>query len=127
MASMIPRRLDGPSPIWPRALPDANRLHPAYGRFADEFVVLFGEDRHLEGYFDVIATPSLEYAAIKIDTMAGEVIGVLVYPLAAWAVKVHPAWRQAMAPYPSPAVARRIVLDIKDLYDRYGRTPETAS
>ena len=78
--------------------------------------------------FDSIATPGeVDYAAIKIDMGSAAVIGVLVYPLAAWAVERHPEWREATAPNPPPDVARRIVLDIKELYDRYGRTPESAS
>jgi hypothetical protein len=87
--------------------------------------VLFEEGRGREGYFDFIATPDRDYAAIKIDMDSGAVIGVLVYPLAAWAVKRHPAWRNALSPDPPPEIARRIVLDIQELYDRYGRTPES--
>ena len=111
-------------PAWPETIPNADRLRLIYGSFADELVVLFEEGRGCEGYFDFIATPDRDFAAIKIDIDSGAVIGVLVYPLAAWAVKRHPAWRGAMAPNPPPDLARRIVLDIKDLHDRYGLTPE---
>jgi hypothetical protein len=91
-----------------------------YGSFADELVVLFEEGLGREGYFDFIATPDLDDAAIKIDMASGAVIGVLVYPLAAWAVERHPSWRNTLAPKPPPEIARRIVLDIKELCDRYG-------
>ena len=114
-------------PVWPQAVPNADRLRLVYGSIADELVVLFEDGRGSDGYFDFIDTPDLNYAAIKVDMVSGEVIGVLVYPLAAWAVEQHPAWKDAMTPNPPPAIARRIVLDIKDMHERYGLTPETDS
>jgi hypothetical protein len=107
-------------PVWPPTNPSADRLRLVYGSFADELVVLFEEGLGREGYFDFIATPDLDDAAIKIDMASGAVIGVLVYPLEAWAVERHPSWRNTLAPKPPPEIARRIVLDIKELCDRYG-------
>ena len=115
------------NPVWPETIPSDDRLRLAYGSFADELVVLFEDGRGRAAYFDFIATPGeVDYAAVKIDMDSGTVTGVMVYPLAAWAVEKHPAWREAMESHPSPNLARRIVLDIKELYDRYGRNPETA-
>ena len=129
MAVARPEQVDQvwENPIWPETIPRADCLRLVYGDFADELVVLFEEGRGRDAYFDFIATPGdVDYAAIKIDTISGYVIGVMVYPLAAWAVDVHPAWRDAMEPDPPPEIRRRIVLDIKQLYDRYGRLPATA-
>lgn len=113
------------NPVWPEAIPSADRLRLVYGDFVDESVVLFEDARGRDAYCDFIATPDdVDDAAIKIDMGTGAVIGVMVYPLAALAVDVHPAWRGAMEPNPPPEVRRRIVIDIKELYDRYGRLPE---
>jgi hypothetical protein len=108
------------NPIWPDRLPRTNALRLLYGEFADELVVLFDEKRHQDPVYVLIATPDYDYAAIKVDGATGEVVGVMVYPLAAYAVERHPAWQAATEPNPDPAVAARIVSDIKDLFDRYG-------
>jgi hypothetical protein len=114
-------------PVWPPTIPSAERLRLLYGSDADELVVLFAEGRGRDGYFDFIATPNLDYAAIKVAMDSGMIIGVMVYPLAAWAIERHPAWRGALLPNPPAEIARRIVLDIKDLHSRYGLTSEADS
>jgi hypothetical protein len=108
------------NPIWPDRLPDANALRLLYGELADEMVVLFDAARHQDPAYVLIATPDYDYAAVKVDGATGEVVGVMVYPLAAYAIEKHPEWRAATKPNPDPAVASRIVNDIKDLFDRYG-------
>lgn len=116
------------TPLWPESVPIADHPRMVYGGFVDELAVLFEGDRGRDGFFDFIATPGdVDYAAIKVDMNSGAVIGVMAYPVAARAVGRHPAWREAMASDPPPETARRIVLDIKELYDRYGRTPEAPS
>ena len=115
------------TPVWPQTIPGADGLRPVYGPDADELVVLFEEDCGRDAYFDFIATPDVDYAAVKVDMISGQVIGVMVYPLAAWAVKLHAAWSGAVVPDPPPDAARRIVLDIKQLYDRYGLVAEADS
>jgi hypothetical protein len=107
-------------PIWPDRLPGADSLRLIYGDYADELVVLFDDIRRFRPAYVLIATPDYDYAAVKVDGMTGNVVGVLVYPLAAYAVKLHPEWRAATKPHPDPSVAARIVSDIKDLFDRYG-------
>jgi len=113
-------------PVWPDPLPEPASLRLLYAAEADELVVLFDDQRYPAVYFDFIGTLDEDYAAIKINMRSGDVIGVLVYPLAALAVERHPAWRPALAPNPPQAVANRIVMDIKDLYDRCGLIPELA-
>jgi hypothetical protein len=110
-------------PSWPDQLPDSGDLRLIYGEVADELVVLFDAKLHRDSWFDWVATPEYEYAAIKIDGTSGQVIGVLVEHLVAYAVEKHPAWLAAAASEPNPEVASRIVNDIKDLFDRYGTEP----
>jgi hypothetical protein len=107
-------------PHWPDRLPEAKTLRLIYGAEADEMVVLFDNDRHHWPAFVFVDTPDYDYAAIKVDGATGDVVGVMVYPLAAYAVEKHPEWRAATKPNPGPTVAARIVSDIKDLFDRYG-------
>ena len=83
-------------------------------------VVLFDTVHHFGPAYVFIDTPDYDYAAVTVDGATGEVVGVLVYPLAAYAVKRHPAWHKATQPNPDLSVTARIVRDIKDLYDRYG-------
>jgi hypothetical protein len=108
------------NPHWPERLPEAISLRLIYGAEADEMVVLFDTVRHHRPAFVFVDTPDYDYAAVKVDGATGDVVGVLVYPLAAYAVERHPAWHRATQPNPDPAVAARIVNDIKDLFDRYG-------
>lgn len=108
------------NPTWPDRLPDASTMRLVYGKFADELVVHFVDERHRFPVYVPIATPDYDYAAVEVDGRTGEIIGVMVYPLAAYAVKWHPAWRAAAKPNPDLSVAARIVSDIKDLFDRYG-------
>lgn len=108
------------NPVWPDPMPEPGSLRLLYGAYADELVVLFDDEKHPAVYFDFIATLDQDYAAIKINMQSGDVIGVLVYPLAALAVERHPAWRAAMGTNPPPHVAGRIVQDIKQLYDQFG-------
>jgi hypothetical protein len=91
-----------------------------YSDYADELVIRFDEERHHVPVYVLIATPDYDYAAVKVDGATGDIVGILVYPLAAYAAKRHPAWRAATKPNPDPSVAARIVNDIKDLFDRYG-------
>ncbi|MGH2613915.1 MAG: hypothetical protein ACRDJC_01645 [Thermomicrobiales bacterium] len=112
------------NPIWPDPLPEPDDLRMVYGAEADELVVLFRNARHSAPVFDFIDTPDVSYSAVKIDMESGAVIGVLVYPLAAFAIERHPDWRPASAPNPLPAVASRIVTDVKHLYDQYGLVPD---
>lgn len=111
------------NPIWPDRLPDAKALRLLYGDRADEMVVLFDKKRHQDPAYVLIATPEYDYAAVKVDGVSGEVVGVMVYPLAAYAVERHPEWQAATKPNPDPAVAAHIVSDIKALFDRYGVEP----
>ena len=108
------------NPIWPDQLPDPTSLRLLYGSVADELVVLFENARGQAAYVDFIDTPDVTYAGVKVDMHSGAVIGVHVYPLAALAVELHPAWRRALMPDPSPRIANRIVTDIKQLFERYG-------
>lgn len=114
------------NPIWPDPLPKSRDLRVLYGAVADELVVLFDDVQRPPGIFDFIDTPDETYAAIKIDMQTGAVIGVLVYPLTALAVRLHPDWRAAGKPNPSPDIANRIVMDIRRLYDQYGPLPDEA-
>jgi hypothetical protein len=107
-------------PIWPDRLPDASSLRLIYNDYADELVVLFDEFRHFQPAFVLIADADYDYAAVKVDGRTGKVVGVMVYPLNAYAIKRHPTWRAATKPNPDSSVATRIVNDIKDLFDRYG-------
>jgi hypothetical protein len=107
-------------PHWPDRLPEAKTLRLVYGAEADEMVVLFDSDHHHWPAFVFVDTPDYDYAAVKVDGATGDVVGVMVYPLAAYAVEKHPEWREATKPNPDPMVAARIVSDIKDLFDRYG-------
>jgi hypothetical protein len=91
-----------------------------YGKIADELVVHIVDERYRFPVYVLIATPDYDYAAVEVDGLTGEVIGVMVYPLAAYAVERHPAWHAAAKPHPDPSVAARIVRDIKGHFDRYG-------
>lgn len=112
-------------PTWSDPLPDPGDLRLIYGVEADELVVLIDGTQHSPAYLAFIGTADEVYAAIKVDMHSGAVIGVLVYPLAALGVERHPEWRAAMAPNPRSSVAKRIMMDIKQLYDRYGLIPDT--
>jgi hypothetical protein len=94
-----------------------------YGRVADELVVRFDSQRYPEPVVVPLTTPQYDYAGLIVDNDTGTVIGIHVYPLLAFAVKRHPAWRAAAAPDPAPEVATRIVGDIKSLFDAYGVEP----
>ena len=109
-----------PNPVWPDRLSDPATMRLIYGEFADELVVLFDDRVYRDAFYAWVTTPENDYAAVKIDGSSGRVIGVMVYPLAAYAVTLHPAWTAATTPDPQPSVAERIVADIKQLFDRFG-------
>ncbi len=108
------------NPVWPDRLPDSARMRVLYGAYADELVVRFDNARRRDVIVVPITTPADDYAGLMVDGDTGVVIGVHVYPLVAFAVQRHPAWRAATHPHPLPEVASLIVNDIKDLFDRYG-------
>jgi hypothetical protein len=101
-------------------LPRRAALQLRYGAIADELVVRFDQLRHRGEFVVPIMTPVEDYAGLLVDGADGHVVGVHVYPVAAYAVKQHPTWREAIGSDPRPEVAERIVRDIKALYDRYG-------
>jgi hypothetical protein len=108
-------------PIWPERLPDSHSLRIVYGAIADELVVRFTAARHPDQVLVVpITTADRDDAGMLVAADSGSVLGVHVYPLAAFAVTRHPTWQAATDPDPSPEVANRIVNDVKDLFDRYG-------
>jgi hypothetical protein len=109
------------NPIWPDALPDAADMRVVYGAFADELVIRFTDDR----YHDIVVvvpvtTPKQDYAGMLVAADTGAVLGVHVYPLAAYAAMQHPAWMQVGHPDPEPAAVMALVEDIKRLFERYG-------
>lgn len=108
------------NPVWPDRLPDAAMLRVLYGAFADELVVRFDNDRHLDAIVVPITTPRDDYAGLLVAGDTGAVIGVHVYPLVALAGLRHPTWRAAAEPEPTSETASRIVNDIRALFDRYG-------
>jgi hypothetical protein len=111
------------NPVWPDRLPGAEALQLVYGNEADELVVHFVNVRYRNPVYVLISTPDYEYTSVEVDGVTGEVIGVMVYPLAAYAVEKHPAWRAATKPNPDLSVAALIVSDIRNLFNRYGIEP----
>jgi hypothetical protein len=112
------------NPHWPATLPDSG-MRVAYGKIPDELVVRFSPER----YHDMvvvapIATPDLDYAGMLVADDTSEVLGIHVYPLAAFAVKRHPSWRALMEAEPSAEAVLQIVKDIRALYERYGLDPD---
>jgi hypothetical protein len=108
------------NPIWPDRLPDAETMRLLYGEFADELVIRFDSNRYSLVAVVLVTTPKEDYAGLLVEGDRGAVIGVHVYPLVAMAVERHPSWLAAAAPNPPPEVARGIVNDIRELFDRYG-------
>lgn len=111
------------SPSWPDHLPGAAEMRLAYGDIADELVVLFDTSLHGDAVFIWVATPDFDYAAIKVEMETAEVIGVMVYPLRAFAVKLHPSWSEAADAIPPSHIAEHVVKEIFALYQRYGIEP----
>lgn len=113
--------------VWPEPLPRVPDLILHYGVDADELVVLFRGKSQDTAIVEFIATPDDDYAAIKVNAYTGEVVGVLVYPLEALAIKRHPHWSRVLEPNPSPATAEHIVTDIRALFDRFGLIQDSAA
>lgn len=107
-------------PVWPDRLPDAETMRILYGADADELVIRFDNARYRDVTVVLITTPTDDYAGLLVEGDRGAIIGVHVYPLVAFAVQRHPAWRAATEPNPTPEVATRIVNDVKHLFERYG-------
>jgi len=108
------------SPVWPDRLPDPAAMRLVYGSKADELVIRFSADRRGQTVVVPVTTPDHDYAGLLVSADTGAVVGVHVYPLAAFAVRRHPDWRAATEPNPPLEVASRIVNDIRALFDRYG-------
>jgi hypothetical protein len=91
-----------------------------YGALADELVMRFGSSRGHGEIVVPVTTPNVDYAGLLVAAESGAVLGVHVYPLLAFAIQRHPAWRAAADPIPGPEVANLIVTDIKGVFDRHG-------
>lgn len=108
------------SPIWPDRLPVPEAMKVVYGAIADELVIRFSTDRRDDTVVVPVTTPDEDYAAVLVDFTSGSVAGVHVYPLLAFAIQVHPAWKPLAENNPPPEAVARIVTDIRELFDRYG-------
>ena len=107
-------------PVWPEALPAAESMRAVYGPEADELTIRFPDTPNRDIVVVFLDIPRVEYAGLMIHEYTGDVVGVQVDYLAHYASAQHPFWRKATEPHPPSAVARCIVSDIKELYDRYG-------
>jgi hypothetical protein len=112
------------APAWPDPLPAASSMRAIYGAYADELVVRFPSELHHETIVVPIATPDVEYAGLLVAMSSGDVIGVHVYPLAAYGVKQHPEWERVTAEKPEPDSVAELVEDIRGLFDQYGIEPD---
>jgi hypothetical protein len=95
-------------------------MRAVYGPEADELTIRFPDTPNRDIVVVFLATPEVEYAAMMVHEPTGEVIGVQVDYLADYAQSLHPEWHAATNTHVPPTVARRIVADIKQLFDRYG-------
>lgn len=108
------------SPVWPDLLPDPAGMKVVYGALADELVIRFSPDRTFNTVVVPVTTPDEDYAALLVAMDSGAVVGIHVYPLLAFAVQLHPAWRILAKKDPQPESVARIVADINELFGRYG-------
>ena len=108
------------SPAWPDRLPDPSDMKVVYGPIADELVIRFHRDRHVDTLVVPITTPAIDYAGVLTSFSSGAVVGIHVYPLLAFAIQRHPLWSPLAEQNPPPGSIVRIVEEIKELFDRYG-------
>jgi hypothetical protein len=109
------------NPTWPERLPNTAEMRVLYGATADELVVRFSATPH-QGMVIVVpvTTPDRDYASLLVADDSGDVIGVHVMPLVAYATRKHPDWIRLAYPEPEPAAVERVVADIRSLFARYG-------
>lgn len=119
MKKTAPTKNPWDHPVWPEQLPDPAAMRIVYGEFADELVIRFSDRRHHDLVIVVpVAIPEDDFAGMLVAADSGVVLGVHVYPLAASAVKQHPACKQVGEPEPEAVL--RLVEDIRELYKLYG-------
>jgi hypothetical protein len=123
MKQPVANAVDEDIPVWPSAMPDPANMKVVFGAEADELVVRFFPGRKYElVVVDPVADPH-DYAALMVDDETRAVVGVLVYPLLAFAIAQHPGWAALAAADPPPTAVAGIVADIKALHERHGLAP----
>ncbi len=112
------------APIWPETLPTPDSMRVVYGAYADELVIGFFPGRRYDLVVVVpVNTPDHDYAGVMVDGESRAVVGVHVYPLMAFASRMHPSWAGMANTPPAPETIAGVVDDIKSLLDRYGAAP----
>jgi hypothetical protein len=101
-------------------MPHAEAMRGSYGSAADELTIRFPDMPARDVIVAWIATPDVEYSGLMVSEHTGHVVGVQVDYLADYATQRHPSWQPAIKSRPNPAIAARIVGDVRDLFDRYG-------
>lgn len=108
------------SPIWPDRLPEATSMKVVYGVVADELVIRFWPDAPPNAVVVPVTTPAADYAGVMVDGTTGLVVGIHVYPLLAFAIQRHPAWKALAEANPPETSIVQIVTDIRGLFTRFG-------